>query len=189
LGKHLDIKQIITGCQKGQPKYQRALVNNYSELLYSVCRRYTGDDTKAQDVLQETFIRIFKSFKTYDPDKGALSTWMRRIAINCALRSLKKKKLEISNLSVLDYDQKYSIEPEAISKMSHDDLLKVVQTLPDGYRQVFNLAVIEGYNHKEIGEMLGIAAVSSRSNLSRAKQLLRKKILEAKTQDQWINIV
>ena len=148
-----------------------------------------GDDTKAQDILQETFIRIFKSFKTYDPDKGALSTWMRKIAINCALRSLNKKTLEISNLSVLDYDQKYNVEPEAISKLSHDDLLKIVQTLPDGYRQVFNLSVIEGYSHREIGEMLGIAAVSSRSNLSRAKQLLRKKILDSKTTDQWIRTV
>ena len=148
-----------------------------------------GDDTKAQDILQETFIRIFKSFKTYDPDKGALSTWMRKIAINCALRSLNKKTLEISNLSVVDYDQKYNVEPEAISKLSHDDLLKIVQTLPDGYRQVFNLSVIEGYSHREIGEMLGIAAVSSRSNLSRAKQLLRKKILDSKTTDQWIRTV
>ena len=189
MGKQPDINKIILGCQKGQAKYQKALVDNYSELLYSVCRRYTGDDTKAQDVLQETFIRIFKSFKTYDPEKGALSSWMRRIAVNCALKSLKKKSLEVSNLSVLDYDQKYSVEPEALSKMSHDDLLKIVQTLPEGYRQVFNLSVIEGFNHKEIGEMLGIEAVSSRSNLSRAKQLLRKKILEAKTTDQWIRIV
>ena len=89
----------------------------------------------------------------------------------------------------MDYDQKYNVEPEAISKLSHDDLLKIVQTLPDGYRQVFNLSVIEGYSHREIGEMLGIAAVSSRSNLSRAKQLLRKKILDSKTTDQWIRTV
>jgi len=148
-----------------------------------------GDETKAQDVLQETFIRIFKGFETYDPEKGALSSWMRKIAVNCALKSLKKKKLEISNLSVVDYDQKFSVAPEAVSKMSHDDLMELVQTLPDGYRQVFNLSVIEGYNHKEIGEMLGIEAVSSRSNLSRAKQLLRKKITEAKKADQWIRIV
>ena len=148
-----------------------------------------GDETKAQDILQETFIRIFKSFKTYDPEKGALSTWMRRIAVNCALKSLKKKSLEVSNLSVLDYEEKYSVAPDVISKLSHDDLLNLVQNLPDGYRQVFNLSVIEGYSHKEIAVMLGIAAVSSRSNLSRAKQLLRKKILEGKTTDQWIKIV
>lgn len=147
-----------------------------------------GEDSKAQDALQETFIRIFRSFNTYNPDKGALTTWMRKIAVNCCLRSLSKKNLEISNLSIVDYDQRYSIDAIAVSNLQRDDLLELVKSLPDGYRQVFNLAVIEGYSHREIGELLGIKEVSSRSNLSRAKDLLRKKISELNSREQWTKI-
>ena len=183
-----NISDLIRGCRAGQDRYQKALVNEYSELLYSVCRRYMGDEARAKDVLQDTFIRVFKSFGTYDPEKGALSSWMKRIAINCALRSLKKDRLTMTNLSVVDYDQKHAVSPEAVSALGHEDLMQVVQSLPEGYRQVFNLAVIEGYSHKEIGLMLGIEAVTSRSNLSRAKQILRKKISELKSSEAWIRI-
>jgi len=183
-----DIEILISGCRKGQARHQKALVQNYSDLLFSVCRRYMGEDSKAQDALQETFIRIFRSFHTYNPDKGALTSWMRKIAVNCCLRSLGKKKLEISNLSIVDYDQRYSIDPEAVSNLQRDDLMEIVKSLPEGYRQVFNLAVIEGYSHREIGELLGIKEVSSRSNLSRAKDLLRKKINESNSREQWTKI-
>lgn len=180
-----DIADLIAGCRKGKARYQKALVNDYSDLLFSICRRYMGDEGKAQDALQETFIRVFRSFNTYDDQKGALTTWMRKIAVNCCLRSLSKKKLEISNLSIVDYDQRYSIEAEAVSNLNHEDLMTLVQSLPDGYRQVFNLSVIEGYSHRDIGTLLGIQEVSSRSNLSRAKVLLRKKIAELKSSEQW----
>lgn len=186
--KQFTTEEIITGCREGQALCQRALVDNYSELLYSVALRYTGDETKSQDVLQETFIKVFKSFKTYDPNKGALSTWMRKITVNVALRSLSKKNLEVSTLTV-DINNRHAVSAEVMSKMGHDDLMKVVQTLPDGYRQVFNLSVIEGYSHREIGEMLNIQEVSSRSNLSRAKQILRKKLQALKNSDQWIKTV
>ena len=153
-----------------------------------MCRRYIGDETKSKDVLQDSFIRIFKSFKNYDADKGSLAGWMRKITVNMALRSLSKKNLEISALTV-DFNEKFSIAPEIAQKLNHDDLLKVVMTLPEGYRQVFNLSVIEGYSHKEISEMLDIKEVSSRSNLSRAKQILRNKLTALKNSDRWTKIV
>lgn len=183
--KQLSIEKIITGCRKGRADCQRALVDNYSELLYSICLRYTGDETKSKDVLQEAFIRIFRYIDKYDPNKGALTTWMRKICVNVALRSLKKKNLEVSTLTV-EFNNRVIIEPEILSKFGREDLMKVVMTLPDGYRQVFNLSVIEGYSHKEIGKMLGIQEVSSRSNLSRAKQILRKKLQAYQNSDQWI---
>ncbi len=183
--KQLTIEEIILGCQQGQAECQRALVDNYSELLYSVCLRYTGDETKSKDILQESFIRIFKFFKSYDSDKGSLTAWMRKITVNVALRSLSKKNLEVSTLTV-DLNNRIVVEPEVMANFGKEDLMKIVMTLPDGYRQVFNLSVIEGYSHKEIAEMLGIQEVSSRSNLSRAKQLLRKKIKAFKNSDQWI---
>lgn len=183
--KQLTIEDIIDGCRTGQANCQRALVDNYSELLYSVCLRYTGDETKSKDVLQESFIRIFKFFKTYDTNKGSLTAWMRKICVNVALRSLRKKNLEVSTLTV-DFNNRIAVEPEVMANFGKDDLMKVVMTLPEGYRQVFNLSVIEGYSHREIGEMLGIKEVSSRSNLSRAKQILRKKLQAYKNSDQWI---
>lgn len=186
--KAYSIEEIISGCRQGQAQYQKALVEHYSGLLYSVCRRYIGDETKSQDVLQDSFIRIFKSFKNYDADKGALGAWMRKITVNMALRSLSKKNLEISALTV-DFNEKFSVAPEVAQKMNHDDLMKVVMTLPEGYRQVFNLSVIEGYSHKEISKMLNIQEVSSRSNLSRAKQILRKKLTSFKNSDRWTKIV
>jgi len=185
LSKQLSIEEIITGCRNGQAHCQRALVHNYSELLYSICLRYTGDETKSKDVLQESFIRIFRFFKSYDSNKGSLTAWMRKITVNVALRSLSKKSLEVSTLTV-DFNNRVAVQPEVMARFGKEDLMKVVMTLPDGYRQVFNLSVIEGYSHKEIAEMLGIKEVSSRSNLSRAKQLLRKKLNASKNSDQWI---
>lgn len=184
----LSIEDIIYGCKKGHADCQKALVNRYSGLLYTVCLRYMGDETKSKDVLQDAFIRIFKYIKNFDPGKGSLQAWMRKIVINTALRDLQSKKINTSSLS-LDINENASIEPSILDKMAADDLMQLIQALPDGYRQVFNLSVIEGYSHKEIGDMLGIKEVSSRSNLSRAKQLLRTKLLALKKDETWVKII
>ena len=184
----LTIEDIINGCKKGHAECQKALVNRYSGLLYTVCLRYMGDETKSKDVLQDAFIRIFKYINNFDSDKGSLQAWMRKIVVNTALRNLQSKKINTSTLS-LDINENASIEPSIIDKMAVDDLMKLIQTLPDGYRQVFNLSVIEGYSHKEIGKMLNIQEVSSRSNLSRAKQLLRTKLLALKKDETWVKII
>jgi len=181
-------EQIISGCRKGRPDCQKALVDQYSEMLYAVSLRYMGDSSRSQDVLQESFIRIFRSFKNFDPDKGSLHAWMKKITINMALKTLNKNKIETSSLT-LDINDRFSVMPDAIEKMKAEDLMGIIQTLPEGYRQVFNLSVVEGYSHKEIGKMLGIEEVSSRSNLSRAKQLLRKKLIAFKKNESWVKII
>ncbi len=180
----LTIEDIISGCQDGHAECQQALVHRFSGLLYSVCLRYMGDATKSQDILQDAFIRIFRYIDTFDSSKGSLQGWMRKITVNVALKSLNKKKLDTTSLSV-DYNDQISVAPDAITNMSVDSLMDIVRTLPEGYRQVFNLSVIEGYSHKEIGDMLGIADVTSRSNLSRAKQILRKKLKSFQTNESW----
>jgi len=185
---HLTIEDIVSGCLKGHSNCQRELVNRYSATLYSVCLRYMADQAKAKDVLQETFIRVFKSIKSFDSSKGALSSWMRRIAINQCLKTIEKDKIKFTHLSV-DYNNSVSIEPSVIHNMEAEDLMKVIQTLPDGYRQVFNLSVIEGYSHKEIANKLGIQEVSSRSNLSRAKNILKNKLIALKKTGSWIKIM
>ena len=186
--KKYNIEEIIAGCRQGNPLYQRALVNDYSELLFAVAYRYVGNETLAKDVLQEAYIRIFKSFGTFDENKGALTTWMRKVTVNAALRQLQKKFLKTSSLT-LELNEKFHTSPEAIQKMTHDEIMEVVSSLPEGYRQVFNLNVIEGYSHREISTMLNIQEVTSRSKLSRAKQMLRNKLSTFKNSDIWIKTI
>lgn len=188
MSNQLNIEEIVNGCKKGKPKYQKALVDRFSEQLYTVSLRYMGESNLAQDILQDSFIRIFKAINTFDPERGSLGGWMRRITINVALKSLSKKKIQTTGIE-LDIQNMVSVNPQALSNMANEELLEIVQSLPDGYRQVFNLSVIEGYSHKEIGEMLGIKEVSSRSNLSRAKELLRKKLSVFKNSDLWVNLI
>jgi RNA polymerase sigma-70 factor (ECF subfamily) len=185
---HLTAEQIIDGCRNKHPACQRALVDRYSNLLFAICLRYTANETRSKDVLQESFIRIFKSFKNFDPDKGSLQAWMKKITVNMALKSLNKRDITSDILSV-DINNKIDIEPTALQKLQAEDLMKIIQTLPEGYRQVFNLSVVEGYKHNEIAEMLNIKEVTSRSNLSRAKQLLRKKLIAFKKNESWVKIV
>lgn len=184
----LSVEDIVKGCKKGHAPCQKALVKRYSGLLYSICLRYIGDETKSQDILQDAFIRIFKYIKNFDPDKGNLQSWMRKVTVNTALKAIQCKIPVTHSLSV-DYNDKVSFEPKILDKMAADEVLAVIQSLPDGYRQVFNLAVIEGYSHREIAEMMNIKEASSRSNLSRAKQLLRTKLLAFKNSESWVKIV
>jgi len=184
----LTTEQIIQGCLKGHSECQRALVDRYSDLLFAVCLRYTGEESRSKDVLQESFIRVFKSIKNFDPDKGSLQAWMKKITVNMALKTLNKNKIKTNNLTI-DINEKISVQPSAIDKMQAEDLMKIIQTLPEGYRQVFNLSVVEGYSHKEIAEMLRIEDSTSRSNLSRAKQLLRKKLIAFKKNESWVKII
>lgn len=188
MSNQLSIEEIVKGCKKGNPKYQKALVDRFSEQLYTVCLRYIGESNRAQDVLQDSFIRIFKAINNYDPDRGSLGGWMRKITVNMSLKTLNKKKIKTTGLEI-DLHNMVSVAPTALSRMANEELLEIVQTLPEGYRQVFNLSVIEGYNHREIGEMLGIKEVSSRSNLSRAKEILRKKLKVFKNSELWVNII
>ena len=178
------LEYIISGCKQGLAPCQKALVQRYSGFLYSICLRYIGDETKSKDVLQDAFIRIFKYIKSFDADKGSIKAWMSKILVNTALKHINREGLKNSTLTI-DFNDKVSVEPSILSKMATDDLLELVRSLPEGYRQVFNLSVIEGYSHKEIAALLKIKEVSSRSNLSRAKQILRTKLLAFKNSESW----
>lgn len=168
--------QIIQGCKRGKAECQRELVLRYSPMLLSVARRYMGDDHRAKDVLQEAFIRIFKNIDRYR-HTGSFEAWMRTIIINGSLQYLNKAcfRREINGLDSLPTN---SMIPEVYAKIGADELLVLVQRLPEGYRQVFNLAVIEGYRHDEIAKMLGITASNSRSQLSRARNKLQQMIVQ-----------
>ena len=145
----------------------------------TVCLRYASGKQDAEDILQEAFVIIFRSLHQYRGE-GALDQWMKRIVINCALRWIEKKKIRFSNISSYEATDVTLNDADALSSLSEEELLLLICELPNGYRIVFNLYVMEGYSHSEIAEMLNIKPVTSRSQLLQAKRWLQQKILSPK---------
>jgi len=139
-----------------------------------VCQRYARDYMEAEDMLQEGFVRIFRNIHQFKFE-GSFEGWMRRIVVNVALKHLQKKQLHYVEVKE-EVCQSQTVESYVYSSLGEDDLLKLIQQLPDGYRAVFNLNVIEGYSHDEIAEMLGIQASTSRSQLVKARKMLQTQI-------------
>lgn len=166
--------EIIKGCKKLDQPSQRMLVRRYSGMLFTVCRRYCGDDFVAKEALQEGLIRIFKYIDSFQLEKGSFEGWMKRIVTNESLKIIQKQKsfLPVEG-KVLQLSENAA---NALDQMHEEELIRIIQELPDGYREVFNMYVIDGYSHKEIGEILDITDSTSRSQLSRAKKLLQQKI-------------
>jgi len=167
---------IHTMAVDGDEKAFKAIYDMLSGKMYSLCLRYAGNKNDADDLFQEGIIRVYKnldSFKGLGPFEG----WARRIFVNTCLDHLKnKQKLIFSELT--DSIDVTSTELTGIRKLTQADLLKIIQQLPNGYRTIVNLYLVEEYNHKEIAEMLGISEGTSKSQLSRAKLILQKNILE-----------
>lgn len=168
--------EIIRGCQKGRAKYQKALVLRYSPLLMTVARRYCRDDHAAKDVLQDAFIRVFRAIDRYQAT-GSFKGWLRRIVINVALQNKDKASYQREQAGLDDITHPM-VRPQAIADLNAEDLIALIQKLPDGFRDVFNLYIVEGYSHDEIAELLNIAPGTSRSQLTRARQKLQAMILE-----------
>ena len=168
-------EQLIKGCIQNDVACQRMLFEQYAGKLMTICLRYSCDRPEAEDMLQDAFIKIFLHIRQYKFE-GSFEGWMKRIVVNCALKTIQKKKtrfLEITNHDTASPQA----ESFALSSLSEDELIQLISSLPDGYRVVFNLYVIEGYSHDEIAEMLGIQAATSRSQLVKARKLLQKQIL------------
>lgn len=170
-------KDLITTCQKGDKRSQYLLVERYSGMLATVCRRYARDNAMAQDILQETLILIFTHIKKYK-HTGSFEGWMRRIAINCSLqwigRSYFMKETATTDFNESDLEK---IEhPIIFKQLAEEEIIRLMQTMPDGYRTILNLYCIEGFSHKEIAEMLKISVNTSRSQLLRARKKLINKM-------------
>ncbi len=140
----------------------------------TICRRYGGDYAEAEDMLQEAFIRIFKFIHQYQ-GTGSLEGWVKRITVRSCLQILQVRKVRFSELSEIHQEIQTSV-PDIISDLDADEILKLISDLPVGYRMIFNLYVIEGYSHEEIGQMLKIKTATSRSQLSKARSMLQGKI-------------
>ncbi|HEY2348354.1 MAG TPA: sigma-70 family RNA polymerase sigma factor [Puia sp.] len=166
--------EIIQGCLNKNTAAQHALFRNYAGVLMTICRRYSGDHAEAEDMLQEAFIRIFKFINQYQ-GTGSFEGWIKRITVRSCLQILQARKVRFSELSESHQEIQISL-PDTISDLDADEILKQVSYLPVGYRMIFNLYVIEGYSHEEIGQMLKIKTATSRSQLSKARSMLQVKI-------------
>ena len=140
--------------------------------MFGVCLRYAEDRDDAADILQDGFVQVFKYIDSFRG--GSLEGWIRRIMVNMAIAHYRKK----ARFQTTDIETAYEVHVDetALSSMSSAEILKVIQGLPTGYRTVFNLYEIEGYTHPEISELIGISVGTSKSQLSRAKEMLRKQI-------------
>lgn len=150
------------------------LYDQHSELVYSICYRYAKNAEDAQDILQESFINVFSNLKHFKAE-GSFEGWIRKIAVNCAIRHYHKslKRIDTGDMELSPDAQTYA---DVIDTLSAQELIAIINKLPDGYRVVFNMYAIEGYSHKEIAAELGITESASRSQLTRARKLLMEMV-------------
>lgn len=175
---HIPIEtDLIKGCIEGNPEMQRLLYQSFSPKMYGVCLRYCENPEDANDVLQEGFIKVYKSLNKFRGE-GSFEGWIRRIFVNTAIEHY-RKKVKLYNVTEVQENTIEDTELDILSSLAVKDILNIVNELSPGYKQVFNMHVIEGYSHKEIAELLGITEGTSKSQLARAKGVL-KKIIETK---------
>ena len=171
-----DFKPILSDCIAGNQKAQAKLYQLFAPKMFGVCLRYARDRMEAEDNLQEGFIKVFNNLKSFRND-GSLEGWIRRIMINVSLEKFRKQHLLYPVEDVSVYDS-INFSDDVIAKISADDLMKFIQELPPRYQLVFNLYVIEGMSHQEIASEMSITQGTSKSNLSRAREILKKKVHE-----------
>jgi len=171
------VKELIDRCLSHEPSAQEELYMRYAPKMYGICLRFSGDAIEAKDLLQEGFIRVFQQLASFRSD-GSFEGWLRRIFINTAI-NINKRELRFSLKEKYNPEHHWREEQmDIFSQLSQKEFLDLIQQLPKGYRTVFNLFVIEGYTHREIGKMLKISENTSKSQLSGAKRSLRKRLTE-----------
>lgn len=171
------IEDIIAGCKANKAKYQEALYKLFASKIMGICHRYAKTSTEAEDILQETFVKVFKNIDKLEKI-GSIAPWIKRTAVNTAINNYHKNKKHYGQLNSEYVTQANSSYEDIISKLSNNELLTVIDKLPDGYRMVFCLYILDGYSHREIAEKLNISEGTSKSQLSRAKSFLKNKLEE-----------
>ncbi len=169
------VRIIIDKCRKGDRSAQKKLYDYLAPKMFAVCLRYMGNRMPAEDILQDGFITLFSKLDSYSGE-GSFEGWARKIFVNTALMSLRKTDaLKLSD----DLEEAGNLSSDIstqIQNIGYKEIMKIVMKLPDGYRTVFNMFVVEGFSHKEIAQALNISEVTSRSQLQRARMILQEKI-------------
>lgn len=177
---NLTEEQLVKMCLEKDALAQKQLFDYYSKRMMGVCLRYSQDADEANDVLQMGFIKVFEKLHMYNA-KGSLEGWIRKILVNTALDNIRKNKKFQNDVEMdkVDY-QLHNHTESPLDSLSVQDLLKIIQEMPPGFKAVFNMFAIEGYTHKEIAEELNISVNTSKSQYSRARAYLQKIIIEEK---------
>ncbi len=170
-------EQLVKECISGNATAHKKFYDLFAKKMMGVCLRYCSNYEEAQDVLQDGFIKVFSKLPKF-VNKGSLEGWVRRIMVNTALDQYRKNKKFQKDIELEAVDFKLEKNEYIVESISAEYLLNIIQTIPEGYRMVFNLFAIEGYSHKEIADMLGVTESTSKSQYSRAKKMLRKLVVE-----------
>ena len=174
--KYTSLRDIIDGCVRNERIAQQRLYELYAARMTGICLRYVGDKETALDLMHDGFIKVFANLKQYSGE-GAFEGWMRKVFVNVSLEYLRKNDALRNCDDVSDMQIQLTDDTETIiEKMSADEIVKLINELPTGFRTVFNMYAIEGYSHAEIAKQLGINEASSRSQFSRARAVLQERI-------------
>lgn len=178
---------LIQGCINGDRQIQEILYKRFFSKMYGVCLRYSGSPDDANDLLQEGFIKIYKNIDKFRGD-GSFEGWIRRIFVNTAIEHF-RKKVKLYNVSEVQENTIEDTDISVLDKLAVKDIILLVNELAPGYKTIFNMHVIEGYSHKEIANILGITEGTSKSQLARAKGVLKKSLEKTinKTKNDTIN--
>jgi RNA polymerase sigma factor (sigma-70 family) len=169
-----DIQDVIRGCRTNDRRSQEELYKRYYPAMMALCLRYVREPGDAVAVLNDAYLKVFRQLARYDPAKGTLYTWMRKILINTSLDSLRRQKLLRQHEMPMTAGEEPGIENEAISRLNGDVLLGAILQLPVTTRIVFNLYTVEGFTHREIAGMLEMREGTSRWHLSEARRQLKQ---------------
>jgi len=172
------IDDLLKRCKAGERKAQGLLYKQFASKMMGVCLRYAVDRMEAEDMLQNGFIRVFQKISDYRGD-GSFEGWVRRIMVHSSIEYYRKHHKMMQLVDVDDVGEEQSVNPIALANLDAKDLMLLIQKLSPGYRMVFNLYAIEGYSHKEIAAIVGITEGASKSQLSRARTILKEQIVKS----------
>lgn len=174
---HIDLSEKLReGCLRGHPASQKKLYQSFYGFALAICLRYSNDRDEAVEVMNNGFLKVLTNFQKYNPEKP-FKPWLSRVMTNTAIDHY-RSQLKFAHMADITEAEDIGVEASINQKLNYEDLLKLVQRLPPGYRTVFNLYAIDGFNHDEIGKLLGISEGTSKSNLFKARQKLRSYLEE-----------
>lgn len=171
-----DLKILIKECASGNVRAQEKLYRTFAPKMFGVCLRYAKDRTEAEDNLQDGFVKVFENIRNFRHE-GSFEGWMRRIMVNVSLGKFRKQNLLHPVEDIGQYEEA-QVSEDVFARMGADDLMELIQQLPPRYRMVFNMYVLDGLNHQQISEEMNISVGTSKSNLARARDLLKRKVLD-----------
>ena len=169
--------ELINNCKSGGRAAFKELYESSAPYIYSIVKRYTNHANDHKDIMQESFAKIFSNLDSYDSERGAFKSWIGKIAINECFKYYNKEKKEVELKVAYKHESGDSSFQDEYDSLCRADIDALLERMPEGYKKIFMLIVIDGYSHKEVAELLSIASVTSRSQLMRAKNWIKKEII------------